>query len=133
MRIFRYFYFRLYNYYKNSPSPFFSTSMAIIVFTIFNLFTLAGLLLSVIGNLKIVIPTGDGVTRLVPLIFIVPIYGIFYFFIKRKGYHDIIMEEFRNETANKKFLSSLFVIIYFIISVSLFVLTLWLRRKFRGY
>lgn len=135
MRAFRYLYFRLYSYYKKGDSiPLFSTFAVIFVFGCFNLMTLGQIFFSLIMGLKLNLPTfGLGVGRLWLLLIIVPFYGLFYYYIESLGYHAKIVDEFRNETREQKRYSILLVFIYFIFSIALFALTLWLRQKIRHY
>lgn len=56
---------------------------------------------------------------------------IYYF--KKLRYHDKIIQEFRVETSKQKFKSSFFVILYFVITIILFVFSLWIRQEANGY
>jgi len=130
----RYFYFRLYSYYSDGGRiPFFSTATVIIIFACFNLLSILDLIFAVIGGIKIELPIFTGANRFLVLLLFFPLYFAFYYIVKKSGYHAVIMDEFKDETSKQKLKSSLGVIIYFIASIILFVFSLWLRQRTRGY
>lgn len=129
----KYYYCRVYKYFeKGDAVPFFSTFLVIVLFLYFNLITILEFLGILIGfNFKL--PVVDGVGKFWPVIFILPFFALFYFFLKRRGFHEKIIQEFSEESRNKRNLSALITILYFISSIGLFVVSLWFREKIRGY
>jgi hypothetical protein len=134
MRLLKYYYFRLYSYYSKGDSvPFLSTFLVVFIFAFFNFLSLLALV-AIISKEKFTLPVVEkGTGRLWPLLIVLPLFGLLIYLFKKKGYHDIILEEFRNETSRQKFLSKLFVILYFISSIALFVIALFLRERIAGY
>jgi len=133
MKILKYYYYRIYKYFeKGDAVPFFSTFLVIIVFLYFNLITLLEFIGILIGfSFKLLVI--GGVWKFWPIIFILPIFGLFYYCLKSRGNHESIIKEFEGESRKQFILSSLIAILYFIISIGLFVGSLWLREKVRGY
>ncbi len=133
MRLFRYYYYRIYSYYSTEPAPFFKVFAVIFVGAFFNFLALASLV-SVLLEIRFTFFTVEkGIGRLWPLIFILPLFGVLLHFFKKQGYHDRILGEFKDETPKQKFKSGVFVILYFVGSIALFVLSLWIREKVNGY
>lgn len=131
---FKYYYFRIFNYFSDSSSiPLFRTFAVMFVFAYFNLLALSTLIFSVVLNIKITLPVGSEVRWFWPLIFIVPLFVLFYSRLKRSGLHNLIFEEYSEETKRQKVNGGWNIILYFISSILLFVLTLWLRQVVRGY
>lgn len=134
MRLLRYYYYRVYNYYKKAdPDPFFKTFAVVFVGAFFNFLALASIT-SIFLKIKFVFFTVEkGVGRLWPLLFILPLFGILFHYFKKQDYHNKIDDEFKNETPKQKFRSGFFVILYFVGTITLFVLSLWIREKIDGY
>lgn len=68
-----------------------------------------------------------------PLVFIVPLFVLFYFRLVRLGLHDLIFAEYAKETKKQKINRGGGIILYFIGSILLFILVLLLRQKLMGY
>lgn len=134
MRLFRYYYYSVFNYFFNGSSiPFFQTFAVIIVFAFFNVLTLLNLIFSIGFGIKITLPVGSGIKWFLPVLIILPLFALFYYYFKKLKSHETIMKQFQNESSRQKYLSRLFVIIYFISSIALFVFVLWLRQQIRHY
>ncbi len=135
-RALRYFYFRLYNYYASgSGDPFVSFCASAGVLIIFNFFTLI-VLIEMFFNFKLFyIPTQKkgSLGYFWPLLFLVPFYFFLDFLIRKKGLHDSIMEEFKAENRKEKWVSSILVILYFVLTMGFLFLALWLRQMVRGH
>ena len=133
MYFLQYYYFRLYKYFSNGDAiPFFSTFLVITVFGYFNLITFVDFL-SIIMDKRLEVPAISGIGKFWPVIFLAPLFGLFHYYLKTLGNHSMIMNRFDKETSKPRILSVLFVIIYFIVSIGLFVFILWLRQKIRHY
>lgn len=78
MRIFRYYYFRIYTYYsKGDPDPFLKTFVVIFAGAFFNFLTLASAM-SIILKVKFTFFTVEkGIGRLWPLLLLLPLFGLF--------------------------------------------------------
>jgi hypothetical protein len=133
LKLVRYFYFRLYKYYSEGPAPYFKVFAAVFVGIFFNFLTLSSLISILLKTRFTFFVVEKGIGRLWPLFFILPLYGIFAYYIKNKGRHSEIMKEFKYESAEQKRRSSLAVIAYFISSFALFFLSLWLRQMFMNF
>ncbi|PYF74198.1 hypothetical protein B0O44_104369 [Pedobacter nutrimenti] len=125
MKLIRYYYYRMYKYFSTGDVvPFFSTFTVISVFFYFNIITLIDIFLFIIGGVKVkLLVVESGVGRLWPALIFLPLYGLFYYYMKRLGHHDKIIDEFKDETKKQKLLSTLFVVTYFVGSIVLFVIT----------
>lgn len=133
MKFLRYFYFRLYHYYSKEPAPFFKMFSAIFAGLFLNFLTLSSLV-SVLLKTKFTFFTVEkGIGRLWPLLIILPLFWILSYHFKKQGYHSTIIEEFENETSKEKLKSSLLVVFYFVSSMILFPVSLWIRQKLNGY
>ena len=135
MRVLRYYYYRIYSYYsKGDPDPYFATFLVIFLFGFFNFLAIIDILFSVIaGNEIIYFTVKSGIGRLWPALIILPLFSLFYYYFKKRGYHEKILEEFKNETRRQRLMSRLFVILYFMGSIALMGLGLWARQVIRGY
>ncbi len=130
----RYYYYRLYSYFSNGDAiPFFSTFLVIMVFACFNLVTLIDIVFSLIFRYKVVLPVFGGYGQLWYLLIIIPAYMLYHYYLKDLENHGKIIEEFKTETKRQRLISSIWVTMYFVGSIGLFILTLWLREKIRGY
>jgi len=133
MKIVRYYYYRVYKYFeKGDAVPFFSTFLVIILFLYFNLITLINFM-GILMGFDFTLPVVGGMGKFWPLIFIIPLFALFYVCLKKQGIHDRILEEFQEETKKKRISSGLMTILYFIASIGLSVASLWIREKIRGY
>ncbi len=133
IKIFRYYYFRLYSYYSGGMIPFFSTLMLIIAFMYINAMTIMNIV-EVITGIKFMLPTrqtNDLFSYLWPLLIVLPVCGFCYYYFKILGNHDVIFNEFANESKRNRLLHGMYVILYFLISISSFIFTLWLRQIIR--
>jgi hypothetical protein len=133
MRVIKYFYYRVFNYYKSGDStPFFSTFLSIFSSIFFHFLTILALIETAFNALPISIDT-EGFKSLWFALVIVPIYVLYNQYFVKAGYHDQILNEFKNETKKQKRLSSFYTIAYFILTFVLFFFSLWLRAEVRGY
>lgn len=129
----QYYYFRLYKYFSNGDAiPFFSTFLVIAVFGYFNLITLFDFL-SIIMDKRVELLVISGIGKFWPVMFLAPLFGLFHYYLKTLGNHSMIMDRFDKETSKQRIVSVLSVIIYFVVSIGLFVLILWLRQEVRRY
>ncbi|ALL06959.1 hypothetical protein AQ505_16570 [Pedobacter sp. PACM 27299] len=134
IRFLKYYYFRIFSYFSDGSSiPLFRTFAIMFVFVYFNLLALITLIFSVGLNIRLNHPVGNGVRWFLPLVFIVPLFALFYHRLKRSGLHDLIFEEYSKETKKQKISRGWIIILYFIGSILLFISVLWLRQKIRGY
>lgn len=134
IQFFKYYYFRMFSYFSDGSSiPIFRTFSIMFVFAYFNLLTFSILIFSVGFNVKLTLQVGSGITWFWPVIFIVPLFALFYHRLKWRGLHDLIFKEYSNETKKEKTNGGWTVVTYFISSMLFFVLALWLRQVVRGY
>lgn len=134
MRLFRYYYFRVFSYFSNGSSiPFFQTFALIIIFALFNVLTLLNLIFPVGFGIKMTLPVGSGIKWFLPVLIILPLFALFYYYFEKLKSHEKILKQFQNESSRQKYLSGLIVIIYFIGSIAFFILALWLRQQIRHY
>lgn len=134
MWFFTYYYFRIFCYFSDSSSiPLFRTFAVMFTFAYFNLLALVTLLFSVGLNVRLTFPVGRGIGWFWPFIFIVPLFVLFRSRLKKSGLHDSIFEKYSNETRRQKVKGGWIVVLYFIGSTLLIILTLWLRQAIRGY
>jgi hypothetical protein len=132
--IIAYYYYRLYRYFSNGGMiPLFSTFSVMFFFAYFNIVTFITFISLFNSIEKIKMPVFEGANILYPFLIILILGGLFYRFMTREGHHDIILSKFSTETSKQKIVSSLLVCTYFIISISLFILALWLRQNLKGY
>ena len=134
MRILKYYYFRVYSYYSNGDSvPLLSTFLVIFLFAFFNLLSFLAVISSIM-KFKFTLPVFEkGPGRLLPLLIVLPFFGLFYYLVKVRDLHNTIIGEFKEETSRGKFLSKLSVLIYFVSSIVLIVMSLFLRERLAGY
>lgn len=133
MRAIRYFYYRVFNYYKSGDSiPFFSTYLLIFASLFFHFLTILSLIETIFNVLPALIDT-SGFKRLWSVLVIIPLYVLYNQYFVKAGYHDQILKEFKDETKYQKRLSSFYTIAYFIFTFVFFFLSLWLRAEVRGY
>jgi len=136
MQFFKYYYYRLYSYYSNGGSiPFFSTFCLIFIFGLINLITIINLLTLIFGFQFGFFPTikSGTISYFWSLLLLIPCYWIFNLHLKKRGMHELIMNEFKQETLSRRRVNGWLLIFYFVASGVLFVLILWLRQKIRGY
>gem|GEM_PF-1193176 len=134
MNFFKYYYYRMFSYFSDGSSiPLFRTFAIMIVFAYFNLLALFTLVFSVGLGVRLTLPIGEGVRWFWPFVFIVPLFVLFHYRLKRSGLHALIFEEYSKETRRQKVNGGWIVILYFTGSILLFILTLWLRQAIRGY
>lgn len=136
MREIRYFYYRLYKYYSTGKTPpFISVFCAIFGVLIFNFYTLSNLAVIIFNFRLIDVRTFKGGTigYLWVLVLVVPLYFVFDHFIRKKGLHERIMEEFKCESKKACRISKAMSVLYILLSIGCFFLTLWLRDIIRGY
>jgi len=130
----KYYYFRMYSYFSGSSSiPVFRTFAIMFIFTYFNVLSLFTLIVSVVSNIKFTLPEGTGMMWFWPLLFVVPLFALFYYRLKYCGLHDLIIEEYSGQTKKQRLSGGWRIVVYFIASVLFFVLSLWLRQIIRGY
>jgi glucose-6-phosphate-specific signal transduction histidine kinase len=135
MTIFGYYYYRLYSYYSNGGGiPFFSTFCLIFIFFYCNVITVVTIV-EITFNQVIKLPAfkGGSLGFFWPMLLIIPSYLFFYHFLRKKGYHELIIDKFKNENRRQRRTSIIFLILYFLVSITLFILTLWLRQVISGY
>ena len=130
IKFIKYFYIRIFNYFSDGSSvPLFRTFAIIFVMAYLNVLSLSTLIFSVWLNVKANLPA-EGFW---PLVIIVPTYAMFYHYLKRHGYHDLIVKEYSTETKRQKSIWGWLAIVYIISSMMLFVFALWIRQVVRGY
>lgn len=134
MKFFKYYYFRLFSYFSTGTEiPFFRTFAVIFLFAFFNFLTIMNAV-SILGKgKKTPLTVSTEINWFLPLLIILPLFSIFFYYLKNLGGHKIIIEEFQKETSKQRFLGGLLIILYLIGSIALFILTLWLRQKYRNY
>lgn len=133
MKPFKYYYFRVFSYFLTGTEiPFFRTFVVIFLFAFFNFLTIMNVVFTLGRGKKITLPVGTGINWFLPLLIILPLFAIFFYYLKNLGGHKIIMEEFQKETSKQRFLGGLLIILFLIGSMGLFILTLWLRQKYRN-
>jgi hypothetical protein len=134
MKFLKYIYFRMFSYFSDSSSiPLFRTFAIMFVFAYFNLLAISTLIFSVMLNTKVTLPLGSGIRWFWPITLIIPLFVLFYYRLERRGFHDLIFDEYSNETKKQKVKGGWGVIFYFIGSILFFVFTLWLRQIVRAY
>lgn len=134
MRALRYYYYRIYTYYsKGDPNPSLKTFIVIFVGAFFNFLTLASAMSIILKIRFTFFAVEKGAGRLWPLLFLLPLYGLFTYYFRKLEYHGKIIREFSDETRIQKYRSGLFVILYFVTTIILFVVSLWIRQKANGY
>jgi hypothetical protein len=123
----------MFSYFSDASSiPIFRAFAVMIVFAYFNLLALSILFFSVGLDIRLNLPVESGVKWFWPLIIIIPLFALFYYRLKRLGLHDLISENYSKETKQEKVNGGCIIIFYFVGSIMLFVLTLWLRQITRG-
>src|SRR6476661_2724839 len=133
MKALKYYYYRMFKYYKNGDSiPYFSTFSTISVFAFFNLLTIFSLLETIIGQ-KFSLPEINGFKRLWLILIIIPLYIIYQQYFVKKGHHNQILKEFANETKKQKRLSIFYTIMYFVFTIVVFFFSLWIRQRIAGF
>lgn len=99
------------------------------VFAFFNVLTLLDVYIAVFPEHDFDIPLAkSGWKRLAPGIVMLPLFGLWLYVFKTRGYSNKILVEFQNETKRAKFLSSALVIIYAVATILFFVLSLFLKK-----
>jgi hypothetical protein len=134
-RILGYYYFRLYKYYSGGMIPFFSTSILIIVFIYINAITILNVAETAFDK-PLNLPTRNQhslISYVWPLIIVIPVYIVCYNYLIAKNHHVEILEEFSQESKRHRVLYGSLIVLYFVISISLFVFTLWLRQAIRNW
>ncbi|WP_316833042.1 hypothetical protein [Pedobacter aquatilis] len=122
MKIFKYYYYRLFTYFEDGTAiPFFKTYCVMLCFVFINILTLLKLILAQLNQEKFMLFTGQGLDKLWWLLLILPGYLLFKYELIRSGSHDRIIEEFKNETKKNKYISAFFTVLYFLISLSFFL------------
>ena len=123
MRIFRYFYYRLYRYYEGERAPtLFSVFVSIAVLFILNILALL-IITTPLFNATFELPVvNSGLGCLWPWLFLGPLYGLFYYFLRIKGRHERIIHEFENETHRAKLITGILVVFYFFASLASFII-----------
>lgn len=131
MRVFKYYYYRLFSYFQGGSSvPFFRVFLIIFAFALLNFLSVMSLC-GVILDKDLKLTFVEKANHFWSLVIIVPLFGLFYYYLKKLGYHKIIFEEFDKETTKEKRSSQVIVILYFIISIIFFVLSLWLKQEIK--
>jgi hypothetical protein len=133
MRLLKYYYYHVYTYYSKEPAPLLKVFAVSFVGVFFNFLTIASFLSIILKTRFTFFVVGQGIGRLWPLLFLLPSYGIFLYYFKNIGYHERIMKAFSNEQSNQKPRGGVLVILYFVSSIALFPLSLYIRIKVEGY
>jgi len=132
MKSFQYYYYRLFKYFADgSDIPIFKAFAVIFIFALFNVLTVCAVISLFFVDEKIIMPQSEN--RFWLLILVIPCYGIYYYYLRILDKHEYILNKFSNETIEKRNLNGFRIIGYLIASIVLFVLSLWLRQKIRGY
>lgn len=130
MRAARYLYYRVFKYYSKGGSvPFTSTFIHLIALAYCNFLSLFDLIAPLLIQDRIHLPE----SRWWSLVVLIPGYLILNYVVKQQGYHQLILNEFKEETERERRIGIALVISYFVFSIALFVTTLWLREKLYGY
>ncbi len=130
--LFKYYYFRVYSYFENgSVIPRIQTFSVIIVFAFINLGAVYDLVAFKCFKTRITYPTFEQANLgfFTPLFIIIPLWAGMWFYFIKMGNHDKIIALFKSETLYQKKLSSALTLCYFILSLSIFFIELWLRQK----
>ena len=133
MRVVRYFYYQLYSYYSQDPAPLFKVFSAAFVGLFLNFLTLTSLVSILLKTHFIFFVTEKGIGRLWPLLFIIPLFLIVRFYMKRRGCHTRIMKEFKDQSTQQNRNGRIAVITNFVGSFALFFLSLWLRESMMNF
>ena len=129
----RYYYFRVFTYFSEGSSiPLFRTFIVMFVFMYFNFLGILNII-SLWTDKKLLLRNGKEMVWFWPLLIVLPLFILFYYYLKKPGYHSGIIEQFRNEPSRKRFLNGFFIVGYYILSIALFIFTLWLRQEIKHY
>jgi hypothetical protein len=132
MRLLKYYYYHVYTFYSKEPEPLLKVFAVSFIGVFFNFLTIASFL-SIVLKTKFTFFVGQGIGSLWPLLFLIPSYGIFSYYFKNIGNHERIMDAFRNKQPNQKPRGGGFVILYFVSSIALFPLSLYILSKVEGF
>jgi hypothetical protein len=128
MKSVKYLYYRLYKYYSERPVPLIRVFFALFGLMVSNIMSLFNIL-QIVRGIKTRLPSsGLGELMLWALLLSFPLYAVYSHYLK-SGYHDQIIDEFKQETKRQKLISRLFVFLYFVLSIGGWLFTSWLRQE----
>jgi len=127
MRIVRYYYYRLYQYFQDgSEIPFFKTYGVLFVFFFINTLTILKGILLLTHQHKFTLFAIQGLAKLC-LILVIPLFILFRYLMIHLDTQELIINEFKGETKKRRNLSAFFTILYFFVSMALFFSILRMR------
>jgi hypothetical protein len=133
MDFLNYYYYRVFKYFSDGSSiPMYRTFILFFVFAYLNFLSILNII-SLVWPKRISMPEGEGISWLWPLMIVIPLFVIFYIYLKNNGVHEDIMRRFEEETQNKKRARGFLIILYFLLSIAFFVGSLWLRNEIKKY
>ncbi|MDB5030097.1 MAG: hypothetical protein JWP71_818 [Mucilaginibacter sp.] len=93
-------------------------------------------MVEIVSDNKFILPTRQAhslFSYLWPILIIVPICGFSYYHLITLDRQQEIMNEFTDEPKQHRFIHGALIILYFVASILLFVLALWLRQIIKNY